>query len=255
MTAASTRSIAGLTDVGQVRKVNEDSFLINNHAQLYVIADGMGGHGSGDVASQLAVETLEQCITSESVSKALAHKNISASQAQALIHQSIVDANQRIYQENVKNGHPDGTGMGTTLVGFCVFGDTNQAISFNVGDSRLYEQIDANLAQITTDHTMYRHWEETGRIGPSPPRNIIMRAVGLFDDIEIDMAILTLSADATYLICSDGLTGMVSDSQIASVLAERYDAEKINKILIQQANDQGGTDNISVITLAPAHNN
>lgn len=255
MTTTAARSIAGLTDVGQIRKINEDALLINNAVQLYAIADGMGGHGSGDVASQLAVETLEQCITADNVSKALAHKDISDKQAQSLVYQCIVDVNQRIYQENVKKSHPDGTGMGTTLVGFCVFGAAQRAISFNIGDSRLYEYRAKNLAQLTTDHTLYRDWEENGRIGPAPPRNIIMRAIGLFADVDIDMDILDLYPNATYLICSDGLTGMVPNEQISHILDGSDDAHNINQALVQNANDQGGNDNISVVTLTASLKN
>lgn len=255
MTTSPARSIAGLTDVGQLRQINEDALLINNEVQLYAIADGMGGHGSGDVASQLAVDTLQSCVTSDSVSKALAHKDISDKQAQGLIYQCIVDVNQRIYQENVRKGHPDGTGMGTTLVGYCVFGDAGRAVLFNIGDSRLYEYQDEKLAQLTTDHTMYRDWEESGRIGPAPPRNIIMRAIGLFADIDIDMEILDLHPDATYLICSDGLTGMITDERIADILASPDDVQTISETLVQNANEQGGTDNITVVTLAPSPKN
>jgi len=235
MSAHAAVSIAGLTDVGQIRQVNEDAVLIDEDARLFAIADGMGGHGSGDVASQLALDTLQSCITSDSVSKALAHKDISDTQAQSLVYQCIVDVNQRIYRENAKNGHIDGTGMGTTLVGFCTFGCAQRAISFNVGDSR-----------------MYRDWEEAGKIGPAPPRNIILRAVGLFADVDIDMDVLELNHDATYLLCSDGLTGMVSDENIATILSLPNDAHTHNKALIDRANENGGIDNISVVTLTPS---
>lgn len=256
-------NIAGTTDVGQVRQVNEDAILVNNELQLYAIADGMGGHGAGEIASTLAVETLQSCIASDAVAKALANKDISDEQAQGLIYQCIVGVNQRIYQENVKNRHPDGTGMGTTLVGFCVIGDrpiesgsvTRRAISFNVGDSRLYEYQDTKLAQLTQDHTMYREWEEAGQIGPAPSRNIIMRAMGLFADVDIDMDVISIQLDATYLLCSDGLTGMVTDDQIASILAQPFDAETLCKTLVQHANQNGGNDNISVVTVTPLDNN
>ena len=255
MTTSAARTIAGLTDVGQIRQVNEDALLINNHVQLYAIADGMGGHGSGDVASRLAVDTLQTCITADAVAKALAHKDISEKQAHSLVYQCIVDVNQRIYHENVKKGCTDGTGMGTTLVGFCAFGDAQQAVLFNIGDSRLYEYHDANLSQLTTDHTMYQDWEESGRIGPAPPRNIILRAVGLFADVDIDINTFSIRADATYLICSDGLTGMVSDARIASILDQHGDAQKQNELLVQEANNNGGADNITVVSLTPKNEN
>lgn len=261
MTNPTARSVAGLTDVGQLRHVNEDAVLVNTELQLYVIADGMGGHGSGDVASQLAIETLQSCIGADSVRDALSNKDISSDQATALIYQGIVAVNQRIYKENVKNGHPDGTGMGTTLVGLCFFGDaasgsnsnslTQPAIAFNIGDSRLYEYHNENLAQLTTDHTMYQDWKESGRVGPAPPRNIIMRAVGLFADVDIDMDVVAIRNDASYLLCSDGLTGMVSDRDIASMLDAPQDAQHISQALINAANKNGGNDNITVVTITP----
>lgn len=265
MTTDATTTIAGVSDIGQIRQVNEDAMLINKDLQLYAIADGMGGHGSGDVASQLAVETLQDCIAAEPVRDALANKDISDEQAQSVIHQCIVGVNQRIYQENVRNGHYDGTGMGTTLVGFCLIGgaedktngadNPRRAISFNVGDSRLYEYQNKNLSQLTRDHTLYQDWEETGRIGPAPSRNIIMRAIGLFAEVEVDMEALLVNQDTTYLLCSDGLTGMVTDEHIARILDQPEDAQTISKELVQSANKNGGTDNISVVTLAPLHIN
>lgn len=264
MTKHVTTNIAGVSDVGQIRQVNEDSVLINQDLQLYAIADGMGGHGSGDVASQLAIKTLQNCIAADGVHNALTNKSISNAQAQALLYQCIIGVNQRIFQENARNGHTDGNGMGTTLVGFCLIGGSDdgnndnsahRAISFNVGDSRLYEYRKENLAQLTTDHTMYRNWEVTGRIGPAPSRNIIMRAIGLFDDVEVDMDVLSIEPDATYLLCSDGLNGMVTDEHIATILDQPDDAHTISNALVQSANDNGGTDNISVITLAPTQSN
>jgi len=249
MTNNAIAQIAGLTDVGQVRQINEDSILVDKAIQLYAVADGMGGHGSGDVASQMALQTLQSCITADAVAKELASDNITDEQALALIFESIAGVNQRIYEENVKRGQPDGTGMGTTLVGLCLFGNGKRAIAFNVGDSRLYEYRNQQLAQLTRDHTMYRDWEETGCVGPAPPRNIIMRAIGLFAEVDIDLDVLAISADTGYLLCSDGLSGMVTDDEINSVLSESDGAEAIVETLIKRANEQGGVDNISAVAL------
>jgi len=249
MTNNAIAHIAGLTDVGQVRQINEDAILVDNAIKLYAIADGMGGHGSGDVASHLALETLKSQLNSDSITTALASENISDEQALALVFESIAGVNQRIYEENVKRGQPDGTGMGTTLVGLCLFGDGKRAIAFNVGDSRLYAFQNQQLEQLTRDHTMYRDWEETGRIGPAPPRNIIMRAIGLFAEVDIDLDVIAISSDTSYLLCSDGLSGMVTDEEITTVLAQSEGADAIVKTLINQANEQGGVDNISVVAL------
>jgi len=249
MTINASAQVAGLTDVGQVRQINEDAILVDKTVQLYAVADGMGGHGSGDVASQLALKTLQSSIAAESVANALANDNITDEQALSLVFQSIANVNQRIYDENVKRGQPDGTGMGTTLVGLCLFGNGNRAVAFNVGDSRLYEYRNQQLAQLTRDHTMYRDWEETGRNGPAPPRNIIMRAIGLFAEVDIDLDVLAINADTGYLLCSDGLSGMITDEEIASVLIESGGADTIVETLIKRANEQGGVDNISAVAL------
>lgn len=249
MTKTAVEQIAGFTDVGQVRQVNEDAILVDEAARLFAVADGMGGHGSGDVASELALDTLQSGITSESVAKALASEDTTDEQALALVFQCITQVNKRIYQENVKQGQPDGTGMGTTLVGLCLLGDGSRAISFNVGDSRLYEYRNQQLTQLTRDHTMYRDWEEAGCIGPAPPRNIILRAIGLFAEVDIDLKVLNVSQDAGYLLCSDGLSGMVSDEEIVNVMNQASSAEAIANTLIQRANEQGGTDNISVVAI------
>jgi len=249
MTKNANPAIAGSTNVGRVRQVNEDAILVNNELRLYAVADGMGGHGSGDIASQLALDTLSKCLQSDSVALALSNEHIADEQALALMFQSIVGVNQTIFQQNEVQGQIDGTGMGTTLVGLCLFGDGKRAVSFNVGDSRLYEHRHNALLQLTRDHTMYRDWEEAGRIGPAPPRNIIMRAMGLFAEVDIDMEVIPVRSDAAYLLCSDGLTGMVPDEQIAQTINDVQDASVLAEKLIQQANELGGTDNISVVVI------
>jgi len=249
MTKSAVAKIAGLTDVGQIRQINEDAILVDESIQLYAVADGMGGHGSGDVASKLALDTLQNCLASDSVAEALASNSISDEQALALVFQCIKGVNERIYQENVQSGQPDGTGMGTTLVGLCVFGNGKRAISFNVGDSRLYGHQNKQLAQLTRDHTMYRDWEEAGKIGPAPPRNIIMRAIGLFAEVDIDLEVLAIEGDTDYILCSDGLSGMVTDDEISTVINSSTSASATAKVLVQRANEQGGTDNISVIVI------
>lgn len=254
MTTHTASTIVGLTDVGRVRRVNEDAILIDNELKLYAVADGMGGHGSGDVASQLAIDTLQECFAADAVSEALSNSDISDEQAKALVAQCIVGVNKLIHKKNMYSGHPTGTGMGTTLVGLCFIGgglDAHRAVSFNIGDSRLYEYRNDELAQLTNDHTMYRDWEENGRVGPAPPRNIIMRAIGLFGEVEIDLEVVSIKKDASYLLCSDGLTGMVSDENIKAMMAESDNVTTLTTELVKRANSHGGNDNISVLVLAP----
>ena len=139
--------------------------------------------------------------------------------------------------------------MGTTLVGLCKFGNAERAVSFNVGDSRLYAYRNSQLSQLSRDHTMYREWEDAGQIGPAPPRNIILRAIGLFAEVDIDLEVISLSQNGCYLLCSDGLSGMLPDEEISSVICETLDARLIGETLIKRANDNGGSDNISVIAM------
>lgn len=247
MTKKVNASVTGLTDIGQLRKANEDSILVDQSSQLYAIADGMGGHGSGDVASKLALETLQQCLSEKSVAQALASEHVSDEQALSLVFQCIGTVNKRIYQENLNNNREDGTGMGTTLVGLCFYGQAKRAIAFNIGDSRLYAYDNNELKQLTTDHTMYRVWIENGRVGPAPPPNLIVRAVGLFEEVDIDLEVMDIEDNTSYLLCSDGLSGMISDKDIATQMAKKQSQESLCKALVHRANEKGGHDNISVI--------
>lgn len=251
MTDNNLQHIAGQTDIGLLRHVNEDAFLIDQQTRLYAVADGMGGHGSGDVAANLALKTLHHCVTATNVQQALSNSDISDNQAKSLIYQCVADANQSIYTENVKSGLADGNGMGTTLVGLCRFGAANKAVLFNIGDSRVYRFQGGELKQLTTDHTMYKNWEAAGRIGPAPPRNIIMRAVGLFASVDIDVDVIPFDVNASYLLCSDGLTGLVDDRDIADALQVAENAIDTNRLLVKTANERGGSDNITIITLLP----
>ena len=254
--------IAGATDVGKLRSVNEDSLIIDREHALFAVADGMGGHGAGDVASQLAITVLN-----ESTSSCL-QKSIPASQDtqeyyyNALLS-AITAANDRVFDVNRQNGFQEGAGMGTTLVGLCFIQNSQQAITFNIGDSRLYRHRNGELTQVTRDHTMYREWEENGRLGPAPPKNIILRAIGLFAAIEADLSVINIEDGDTFILCSDGLSGMIEDAVITGILSERTSdpAQAISQHLIDLANTNGGEDNVTVITIkqsavsAPTVNN
>jgi protein phosphatase len=250
MTTHPQTDIDGLSDIGLVRMVNEDAILIDTTAHVFAVADGMGGHGSGDVASKLALSELQKQLQQHDVVAQLIDSEPSDSECIELIKQCIIAVNSAIYSHNAELGYTQGNGMGTTLVGLCAIGNTDRAVLFNVGDSRLYRFADDSLTQLTTDHTMYQDWINAGRVGPAPPKNIIMRAMGLFDRVDIDMDVITLSPDNIYLLCSDGLTAMISDNAIVEIIAEqdsnaRLTCEKLNK----EAKTAGGMDNISVITL------
>ena len=243
------QDVAGLSDLGLTRQVNEDALLISEDIGLYAIADGMGGHGSGDVASKLALSSLQDVVMNQRQSVTGRIENCATEPEQQIL-EAILDANKSIHEQNVLAGHSNGTGMGTTLVGFIKTGVANRAISFNVGDSRLYEFRAGVLKQMTEDHTLYHHWLANGRRGPEPSPHIILRAMGLFDEIEVDIRHFTLHKDATYLLCSDGLSGMVEDDAIAQTLAnDTKSTSELCEQLVLLANENGGQDNISVVLL------
>jgi len=253
MNGLSTFDIAGVTDVGKVRTVNEDALIIDRDHALFAVADGMGGHGAGDVASQMAVESLHHSL-SDCLSRTMpAGSELQEHYYNALL-ESITTANDNVYGQNHLNGFQAGTGMGTTLVGLCYIGRSNRAIVFNIGDSRLYRYREGELTQLTRDHTMYQEWEETGRVGPAPPKNIIMRALGLFPEVDIDLSVETLEPNDTLLLCSDGLSGMVDDTVLHTSLANHAEdsAENVSRRLVEIANDNGGEDNVTVITIRHA---
>jgi protein phosphatase len=139
--------------------------------------------------------------------------------------------------------------MGTTVVGMWLPGGLSDAVVFHVGDSRLYRFRAGRLDQVTRDHSLYQAWVDAGRSGEPPNRNIIMRALGIVEDVEADISIQSIQAGDIYLLCSDGLNGMVPDDTIIDILAEieQTGLEPAWRQLIQEANDHGGKDNVTVI--------
>ncbi|GEO35872.1 hypothetical protein SAE02_00200 [Skermanella aerolata] len=139
--------------------------------------------------------------------------------------------------------------MGTTLVGLWLPHGLSQAVVFHVGDSRLYRFRKGRLDQVTHDHSLYQAWVDAGRSGDPPNRNIIMRALGIVDDVEADFSVQPIQADDIYLLCSDGLNGMVPDDTIIDILADigETSLDAAWRQLIQEANDHGGKDNVTVV--------
>lgn len=237
---------AGLTDRGRVRSVNEDSLLLLDDRNLYAVADGMGGHGAGDVASQLTLSILEREFRERAGPQDEPVHLQQETNYQAL-EDSINAINKGVYEANRNQGHDDGSGMGTTLTGFCqlAYGDV---ITFNIGDSRLYRFRDGALKQITRDHSLYQEWLESGSDTPAPPKNILQKALGLFPAVEADYTVQNVSDNDLLMLCSDGLTGMLDDAQLEAMLNKliHSGANRICEELVAAANDRGGRDNITV---------
>jgi serine/threonine protein phosphatase PrpC len=228
--------VGAASDVGLVREANEDSYLIER--PLYAVADGMGGHLAGDVASSTAVRVISE--------KAAA---ASASNPESLA-QILVDANAVIYEQ--ANSDSALTGMGTTCT--LVLVDETRALIAHVGDSRAYHFRDSHLEQLTEDHTLVSRMVREGKIRAEeaqhhPQRSIITRALGVDSEVQVDLLNIDLDVGDLLLICSDGLSSLVGDDTIQEALQERTDPQDAAETLITLANEAGGDDNITVLIL------
>jgi len=223
----------GLTDVGRQRQSNEDSFV--DAPPVFAVADGMGGARAGEVASRMAVE-------------AFGNPPEEGTDPEARLVAIARDANRRIYEM----AHSDDAyaGMGTTLTAVVVSGQ--EVTVGHVGDSRLYRLRDGGLERLTTDHSLVEEYVRAGRLAPEeaeshPQKSIITRALGVEADVEVDTLTCNASDGDVYLICSDGLTGMVPEHEVAAILRERTSLEQAARALIDAANRAGGRDNITVV--------
>ena len=224
------------TDVGRSRARNEDSYLVQE--PLYAIADGMGGHRGGDVASSLALESLQP-----------PGAEAPAEEFHRLVEQ-IKDANRRV----LERGEADRNlrGMGTTLT--AILAADGKAHVAHVGDSRAYMLREGSLQQLTEDHTLVQRMIREGRLTEEeahthPQRSILTRALGVEDDLPIDELTLDLKPGDRLLLCSDGLTNMIGREAIQEILLTEDDPQRAADRLVEEANQAGGDDNITVIVL------
>ncbi|HWC11628.1 MAG TPA: Stp1/IreP family PP2C-type Ser/Thr phosphatase [Acidimicrobiales bacterium] len=229
----------GATDVGRVRQINEDRFLARDDLGLYAVADGVGGHQAGEVASQMSVETLEQAFldpTTDGLVKAIQAAN------EAVWHLAQSAAEKR--------------GMGTTLTAVALVqedGEDHLAVA-NVGDSRVYLFQRGDLVQVSEDHSLVGELEREGQLTREealvhPQRSIITRALGMDPEVEVDTWQLLPYAGDRLLLCSDGLTNEVPDERIASTLRRIGDPQEAAGDLVRQARAHGGNDNITVVVI------
>ncbi len=234
-----------ITDIGQKRDINQDfvyssELPVGNLPNLFIVADGMGGHQAGDVASRCTVEWMVDAI-----------ENSKEHNPVKLIRQAIEEANQKL--RAMAESDEDLAGMGTTLVVATVFDD--YAYVANVGDSRLYIVSD-EIRQITRDHSLVEEMVRSGTIPREearfhPKKNIITRAVGARDTVMIDFFDVKLRQGDYMLLCTDGLTNMLDDEDIRIIMSQQTDmAGKADK-LVEAANEKGGRDNISVMIVKP----
>lgn len=234
-----------LTDPGKVRTHNEDSVVVmTNEAgeKLMIVADGMGGHRSGEIASSIVVSHVGKSYTDK---KQLGTKE----EAKEWMKNVISESNVLIYKYTIDN--PDSMGMGTTIVMSLI---TNDYLLFgNIGDSSGYVLKNNHLHKITVDHTLVNLLVKSGELTEEearehPRRNVLMRALGTNMSVEMDIFDVETDVDGV-LLCSDGLTNMLKDEQIVKVLIEDIPVENKVKKLIVKCNNRGGTDNISIAYL------
>lgn len=238
--------ITGLTDPGRMREQNEDNIAMAPEAGLVVVADGMGGHRAGEVASRLAVEAIQQHIVN---TLAEAGANSNGSIEVALVRDAIQQANQAIYSHARAN--PEYAGMGSTVV-VTLFYDDKLCVG-HVGDSRLYRFRDTILEQITEDHSVVQELVSRGLVTAEEARqsiskNLVTRALGIDPGVEADISEHDVYDDDIYMLCSDGVNDVLADGDIEMMLTEHgRNLEATARHMVDIANERGGPDNISVI--------
>jgi len=247
-------SYQAVTDVGRKRKGNEDSLFVNAEQNLFVVADGMGGHAAGEVASKVAVDAINEfvCLTGgdEEITWPFGLDETISYDGNRL-KTAIRHANRKVLEATREKTEYEG--MATTVAAVLVDGDC--ANLGHVGDSRVYLVRDGRISQLTSDHSWVNEQIQSGVISPDqarthPLRNVVTRALGGKPDLQVDMQVHDIESGDILLLCSDGLTTMIPDEDIARVVAEADgDVEKAARALVASANAKGGEDNITVVLL------
>ncbi len=235
--------VASRSDVGRVRSDNEDAcdtFVREDGARLLVVADGMGGHRGGGTASQMAVATISERFADDP-----------SNEIEELIRQAILAANSRIFE--LAQRVPDLQGMGTTVVALLLDSRGRGTVA-HVGDSRAYRIRRGQLEALTIDHSVVAEMHRRGLLSQDeaathPRRNEILRSVGVVSNLEVDIAAVEVRPGDRFLLCSDGLSGVVGDEEIAAIVAAHSPEVAVDE-LIAIANERGGPDNISVQILS-----
>jgi serine/threonine protein phosphatase PrpC len=246
---------AGLSDVGLQREHNEDSFVVLKEFDLFVVADGMGGHRAGDVASRIATETISEFFrttANEDVTWPF-HFDTNLSEEENRLLTGIRVANRQIFERSTRSRECHG--MGTTVVG-AMFSPKKQRMYIgHVGDSRCYRVRSGEIALLTRDHSLINDYllampDLTDEQKSELPRNVITRALGMQDHVVVDLQRDDPQPGDVYVLCSDGLSGMVSDEDIKEIVTlGSGDIREACRMLIHRANERGGEDNITAVLI------
>ncbi len=238
---------AGLSDVGRVRDNNEDSLLIDEAMGLYVVADGMGGHDDGEVASRQAVLAVHEYMKSMALGER--EGELSGSLVAGVLRKAVRSAAERLYRLSLQK--PSARGMGTTLTALMLI--DGKAVMAHVGDSRLYHYRDGGLERLSRDHTYAEMLLGTGactaaELEDHPLSHVLTRSLGGPPDVDIDTRVIDIDPDDTFLLCSDGLTAYASDEELSTMLGNK-DVDLLGRRLINLAVARGGRDNITVVVV------
>jgi serine/threonine protein phosphatase PrpC len=244
---------AGDSNVGMKRAHNEDSFYLPESERLAIVADGMGGHASGEVASRMAVETISGFFKATQEEQQLTWPFKMDKGHRYDVNRMITAiklANLKIHEQAQKD--PRCHGMGTTVVSALFIDDA--LVVGHVGDSRLYRRRDGVLEQLTEDHSLLNDYIKMKHLSPDeiaafPHKNVIVRALGMKDTVQVDVHVDAPRLGDLYLICSDGLSGMIKDEDMSEMAAGEPDLDALCETLISTANKNGGLDNITVVAV------
>lgn len=234
-----------ITDIGQRREMNQDYVYtsekpVGNLPNLFIVADGMGGHNAGDYASKYTVETIIDVASKSKFTEPI-----------AILDEAIQTANRMLIDR--ANENPQMKGMGTTVVALTILG--SHLFIANVGDSRLYV-VNQEIQQITRDHSLVEEMVRLGELDKEiarehPDKNIITRAIGAIAEVDIDFFEIDVEQGDSILMCSDGLTNMIEDEDIRAIIMSQRDVAEQAEKLVDTANRNGGRDNITVIVIHP----
>ncbi len=234
-----------LSDRGKVRQHNEDAIGVfqNKSGILAIVADGMGGHLAGEVASQMAISIFKKLWEEEPVIKG-------PSDAESWLTEKVIEVNKAVYEHSLS--HPECQGMGTTIV--TVLATSTYATIGHIGDSRCYLLNDSGFNQVTQDHSLVNELVKSGQISKEdaehhPRKNVLIRALGTEQTVELDVSTIEMEDQDLLLLCSDGLSDKVSDDVLEKELLTSDNLVQTANYLVQLANDNGGEDNISLIML------
>ncbi len=245
--------VAAFSDKGRVRPINEDSYRISREHNVFVLSDGLGGAAKGEFASAIAVETVIAALNENGIAGDASgngnEKNELSGETQSLVH-AIKRANQKIHEEGIRD--PACHGMGATIVAARIRG--NRLSLVHVGDSRAYLLRSERLEQLTADHSLVAEQVRRGlmtieQAAASELQSVLTRALGTEENVEVDADEIELFPRDCLLLCSDGLTRMVPETEIAMILLEAPDVASAAERLVNRANEYGGLDNVTVVVI------